>query len=217
MLWEGLKPPKPKSLDPLRPAEAELLKALRGEESKAEIDDEGFIRISDKTADAVGEAESLRAELIRHLLLSRDSPAPLPERGLRIVGARIDGVLDLEGAELTSDLGLVRCAFDAAPVLYSARCRSLYFTGSSMPGLKADRLRCAGGLFLRDGFKAMGMVRLLGAEIGGDLDCDGATLDGGGGDALSADGARVKGACSCAAGSRRRERCACSGRRSEGT
>ena len=193
MEWDGLKPPKPKRFDPLGEAEIALLKALRGEEGGADTDGSGLIWISEKTPDALGEDEALRADFLRHLLLAGDDRAPLPERGLLVAGARIDGVLDLEGAELTSSLGLIRCAFDRAPVLRGARCRSLFFNGATMPGLRADGLRCTGDLFLRNGFKATGELRLLGAEIGGDLSCVGATLDGGGGYALNADGARVVG------------------------
>ena len=44
-----------------------------------------------------------------------------------------------------------------------------------------------------DGFSATGAVRLLGAKIGGQLDCSGATLTNEGGDALFADGAEITG------------------------
>ena len=60
--------------------------------------------------------------------------------------------------------------------------------------------RRTGGVFLRDGFEATGAVRLVGAKLGGDLDCTGATFraekdaEGNPGNALSADGAKVEGA-----------------------
>jgi hypothetical protein len=62
-----------------------------------------------------------------------------------------------------------------------------------MPGLAGDRLLCAGGVFLREGFVARGTVRLLGAEIGGDLDCNGGRFETPGGNALACDRATIGG------------------------
>src|SRR3546814_8370697 len=39
-------------------------------------------------------------------------------------------------------------------------------------GLDAGGLRCGGGVYLRGGFHALDTVNLVGATIGGDLDCD---------------------------------------------
>ncbi len=61
-------------------------------------------------------------------------------------------------------------------------------------------MKVRGAVFLNDGFSAEGEVRLLGAEIGGDLACVRGTMKNaaqkdveGSGDALSADGIRVTG------------------------
>jgi hypothetical protein len=59
--------------------------------------------------------------------------------------------------------------------------------------LDADGLIVRGDVFLRSGFHSLGLVRLLGAQIGGDLDCSGGTFSNSNGSALSADGADVKG------------------------
>ena len=64
---------------------------------------------------------------------------------------------------------------------------------STGKALNADRLKTAGGVFLSDGFRAEGEVRLLGADIGGNLECTGATFSNPKGEALSADGLKVKG------------------------
>ena len=50
-----------------------------------------------------------------------------------------------------------------------------------------------GSVFLRDGFKAEGQVRLLGATIGGNLDCGKGQFTKAEGNALHADGVRVEG------------------------
>ena len=67
------------------------------------------------------------------------------------------------------------------------------------------------------GVDATGEVRLLGARLGGDLDCTGATFraekdaEGRPGDALAADGLVAGALCSCGA-STRPGRCGCLGR-----
>ncbi len=86
-----------------------------------------------------------------------------------LVGAHIGGYLLLEGAKLCNDSG---------------------------SALFADGLQVGHGVYLRDGFAATGSggdgaVRLLGARIGGDLDCSGAKLCNDSGPALNADGLHV--------------------------
>jgi sRNA-binding regulator protein Hfq len=72
--------------------------------------------------------------------------------------------------------------------------------GSSGYALAADRINVKGGVFLRNGFSAEGQVRLPGAQIGGNLDCDISSFKnppqkglGNSGTALAADGINVKG------------------------
>lgn len=72
--------------------------------------------------------------------------------------------------------------------------------GSRVKKLAADGLTSEGDLFLRNGFKAEGEVRLLEAKIGGDLSCENATFatgKGEAGDALSADRIEVNGQSRC--------------------
>jgi hypothetical protein len=194
MEWSKLSAAPPPDFPDLRPAEIRLLRALRGEAGGADVDADGDVVIGGDLP-AVGDVDrAIRAGLIAFLARGGDDRAPTSDRGLRIAGAWIDrGALNLEGAELRGDLMLVQCRFDQAPILLGAACASISLNGAVLPGLKGDRLRCSGGLFMLNGFTATGEVRLLGARIGGDLDCDGATLDGGGRDALNADGVQVTG------------------------
>ncbi|MCK4711500.1 MAG: hypothetical protein KAT26_01335, partial [Marinosulfonomonas sp.] len=102
--------------------------------------------------------------------------------------------LDLEGCRIPRDIGLIYCRFQKAPVLRSAQIDNLFLNGSALPGLSADRLEAKGNVSL-DGVVTTGRVRLLGAKLGGDLDCDGAQLTAvKDGDALSLDNARIEGA-----------------------
>jgi hypothetical protein len=59
--------------------------------------------------------------------------------------------------------------------------------------LDCDGLRCAGDVFLNEGFRAAGTVSLNGAEIGNQLNCTGGSFDTSGGCALFADGMTTPG------------------------
>jgi len=88
---------------------------------------------------------------------------------VRLRGCHIGGQLNCIGARLRNDCG---------------------------PALAADNLQVDQGVFLRGGFTAtgsgdLGAVRLVGAHIGGNLDCDGAKLRNNSGPALGADGLQV--------------------------
>jgi hypothetical protein len=140
-----------------------------------------IVIISDGTRPGAqaGPDRQIRAEMIRYLLLGGCDglEAPVHERGVQVGGARITGVLDLEGCESKRDLLLVDCQIDATPQMIGARLASVILNRSAVPGLRADGLVTTGGVFLR-GAKVTGAVRLLGAQIGGNLSCTGATLTG---------------------------------------
>ena len=69
------------------------------------------------------------------------------------------------------ELGAVR--FLGASIGSDLSCVGGKFLGKDKKGnaLIADRLTTTGSVFLRQGFEAAGAVRLLGAKIGGNLDC----------------------------------------------
>jgi hypothetical protein len=70
------------------------------------------------------------------------------EGEIRLLGARIEGVLHCSGAKLKA-------------------------TGNA---LSTDGAKIDGGVFLNNGFDSEGAISLLGAEITGNLECDGAKL-----------------------------------------
>jgi hypothetical protein len=82
----------------------------------------------------------------------------------------------------------------------SARLPALYLNGSRTRSITADGVTVFGNVFLRAAFTAEGEVRLLGAQIGGDLDCSGGVFRNPpqkdvpeSGKALNADGINVRG------------------------
>ncbi|MGB0499034.1 MAG: hypothetical protein ACPGID_11900, partial [Rubricella sp.] len=137
---------------------------------------------------------TIRAEFLRFVIVhGHGLPKPVHEKGVQIVGARITGVLDLEGVSTERDIALVRCVIEETPILRSASLRNLLLNRSQIPGLVADRLDAKGSVFLR-GAHVTGEVRLLGAKLGGYLECDGGTFTAGeSGKAISADGLEAQG------------------------
>ncbi|WP_374658377.1 hypothetical protein [Inhella sp.] len=105
------------------------------------------------------------------------------------------GVLDLGGCSVTGSIALVQSHFEELFFAQDARINGLLaLEGSHLgEGLMADGLQVNSDIVLRNGFVAKGEVRLLGAQIGGNLSCSGGRFEVLAGDALSADGAAVRG------------------------
>ncbi len=138
---------------------------------------------------------TIRAGFVRFLALGGDDDAPVHEQGVQIQGAAIDGALDLDNCTLPANLGLFNCNIAGDVNLQGACLRSLSLQGSRCAGIEGDRLNATGSVFLRGGFTARGAVRLLGAKIGGNLECDGGEFAGADEDgrALHCDGIDVGG------------------------
>ncbi|MEU9485917.1 hypothetical protein AB0D83_20015 [Streptomyces decoyicus] len=134
------------------------------------------------------------ARHLRDLLLGRTGGS-LDPRGIRLVGARIIGQLDLTDVSSTVPLWLEHCQFDESVVLDRAQLSFLSLRGSAVPALQAERLRLSHSLALTSltaiGHGADGAVRLVGAHIGGQLDLAGAVLSNESGPALVGDGLQV--------------------------
>jgi hypothetical protein len=146
-----------------KPAELRLIEACRN----------GYDTIFSMERPEKGSADNtIRAGLIRALLLGTGDCTP-PARGLGIEGAWITGKLDLAGEALPVPLGLIHCTLEEDIVLRDCTLPALYMPGTHLPKLNAQRLQCNGSLHLSDGFQATGLVDLVGAEIDGQLSCNG--------------------------------------------
>ncbi|MFD9452508.1 membrane-associated oxidoreductase [Streptomyces sp. NPDC059985] len=150
--------------DDLTAAEARLWRAFpRGEcvDFRAAEDEDPAL------GDAWGAERTVRARVLRALLVK----APQEEgeiAALRITGARITGVLDLQHASIDAAIRLGHCQFDGVPDLYGAQLRELDLSESILPGLTAETLRVEGALRMT-GCRTRGPVRLGGAQISGAL------------------------------------------------
>tara|TARA_R110000782_G_scaffold167129_6_gene259212 strand:- start:15235 stop:16920 length:1686 start_codon:yes stop_codon:yes gene_type:complete len=143
--------------------------------------------------DAASETNSVRADLIRFLALGGDSDHPVHEEGVKLHGGYISGTLSLHQARATVKLDLKQCYFVTKPVLTLAQLPELALSGSKVPGIHAEGMVVRSGVFLSHGFEATGEVRLLGAQIGGNLQCSKCKFTNKDGIALGADGMVVKG------------------------
>jgi hypothetical protein len=151
-----------------------------------------FDRLGDGLRPEKIDAErTVRADLLRYLILGNDGYR-LHEKGLRLSGAWISGILDLEGCRISRDIGLKDCHFEASPVLRSAVIDNLLLDGSALPGLQADRLEARGCLSLR-GAIVTGEIRLSGARTGGNIEADGASITWPSGIVIEAGGLEARG------------------------
>ncbi|WP_332697836.1 hypothetical protein [Bosea sp. (in: a-proteobacteria)] len=168
---------------PLLPAEEEVVaKLLTG----------NFDRLGDGSRpEQPDPARAVRAAFLRFLMLGGEEGCRPHEKGVRISGAWIKDILDLEACRVFRDIGLNDCHFEAAPILRAAIINRLFLDGSLLPGLQGERLEARGGIYLR-GAEVTGEVNLVQARLGGNLECDGATMRASSGYALFAPSLEVR-------------------------
>ncbi|MEV6440642.1 hypothetical protein [Amycolatopsis sp. NPDC051716] len=152
----------------------------------------------------------IRADLLRELL--RGLHGHLDPRGIRIVGVRVVGELDLDRIIAGTGLDLNQCALpdviitgtgEFGPIrLLNARIGGqlelirITITNTTGTALAADGLRTDSDLLMHDatitGTGELGAIRLAGARIGGQLELDQVTITNTTGPALLADGLRTE-------------------------
>ncbi len=143
-------------------------------------------------AEKWGDERTLKADRIAWLCTDPHSSALVSYRGIHVKGARIDGALDLRFAKIPFSLNFKRSAFPGQINLSQAEVRALFLSGTHTGSIFADGVKVKGSVFLRNGFKAEGQVRLPSATIGDDLDCGNGQFTNAKGDALNAEGLKVQ-------------------------
>jgi hypothetical protein len=158
-------------------------------------------RVDPSEAGAWGQEQHIRARIIRWLCIDQTIKQLVDPNGICVARARIVGPLDLFAASVPFPLWFNSCSFDSDLNLRCAEIPVLNLQGTWVPSISADGIRVKHNVFLRNGFCASGQVRLLGARIGGTLDCDGSRMDNprrldvsSSGISLNADGAIIEGA-----------------------
>jgi hypothetical protein len=119
----------------------------------------------------------IRGDFVRFLALGGDAEALPYEAGLAIEGAYIEGFVDLTGCATKGGLRFTKCRFENEIWAHGTTALFLCLDGSEAPGLDFENCTITGNLFLTDGFRSTGEVRLNGAQIGGNLECQGASFE----------------------------------------
>ncbi len=136
------------------------------------------------------------AKLVRKLLVGRHHK--IDPRGVRVSGARIEGVLDIEMVAAVAGLHLHDCVTDEPIQAMQADLPYLVLSGGRCAGLNADGAHFDGRLFLRNirisTRSERGTINLLSAHVAGNLELSDVHVSNTTGPALSADGARIDGA-----------------------
>jgi len=168
---------------PLLPAESEIVSHLRSG---------NFDRLGDGSRPALPDpARIVRAAFLRFLMLGGERDCRPHEKGVRISGAWITDILDLEACRVFRDIGLNNCHFEEPPILRAAIINRLFLNGSSFAGLQAERLEARGGVYLR-GALISDEVNISQSRLGGNLECDDARISARHGLGLNAAGLEVR-------------------------
>jgi len=114
---------------------------------------------------------NIRASLIRWLCVTPGAVAMVDPGGIRLLGARIVGGLDLSYVRIPFALVLNHCAIPERIHLHSADVQQLDLNGSYTGEIDGEGLNVHGELLLGYGFHASGEVVLADAKIDGYIDC----------------------------------------------
>ena len=167
----------------LHPAEERLLDcAARGTEC----------RIASVRPEEAAPENTVRGEFLRFLLLGGDEDAPVHEKGVILYGAFIEGGIDLENASGALSLRLWRCNVSRSLEGRNSSIDSIWIQDCRVGRVNFLSATIASDVYLHENLVS-GEICILGAEIGGQLNCEGAKLKHAGGMALNCDGAKVTG------------------------
>ena len=155
---------------PLLPAEVKFVDCL----AKGERCIVGNGQLPDAPIESGNAVNVIRPEIIHFFAFGGDEKNPIRGPSIELLGAWICGKrsLNLAHADIPRALFFGYCHFAVPVVMIRTECVALYLNGSRLTqGVQAGGLTTKGGVYLREGFSAEGMVQLVGANIGGDLDC----------------------------------------------
>ncbi len=120
---------------------------------------------------------TVRASVLRTLLLGAQQAEPGHFATLNLIGARIVEILDLSNTDVPHLVRLRDCQFDERPDLHSARTQQIDLAGSTFPGLRCSGAIIDGTLRLT-GCRSTAEIRLVGARVAGTLLLNAARFEG---------------------------------------
>jgi hypothetical protein len=133
----------------------------------------------------------IRSDRLKWLCTDPAASELVSPRGISIIGARIDSVLNLQWARVTYPLQMRRCAFTEKLILEGSHLCSLNLQATFVKDLAAAGLNVDESVTMNDGFKAEGKVEIMNATIGGNFECDAGQFTGAEGIALDARSAKI--------------------------
>jgi hypothetical protein len=152
----------------------------------------GHERMDDPAKGAIWRDERIiRAEVITALCTEARPDWAVSAKGVAVAGLRILGHLDFVGGLIRYPLQLVGCSFEHPVEITGARSAGLSFSGSYAAAFHAGCIHVDGDAGF--GVRTVEEVRLLEADIAGNLDFFGGRFLNPHGPALMADRAKVKG------------------------
>ncbi len=120
-------------------------------------------------ADLWNYERDVRAELIRWLSVDPDASRLVDPRGIRLLGARVTGRLDLSRVHVPFPIVLRNCAVPELLTFAATNILSLDLGGSRIGALDAPGIEVDSDLRLDSGFQAAGEINVAEARIGGAL------------------------------------------------
>ncbi|WP_415403793.1 hypothetical protein [Tateyamaria sp. SN3-11] len=135
---------------------------------------------------------TIRANILRYLILGGCPDHNVDGRGVRLEGAHVTGILDLDYETTRGATRLLNCSFDDMIFANEAQIVSLILSGSALEGLKMQGATIGGNALLR-GVHVRGMVSFAGANIGGRLEIVDSLIEGKRGRAFYGQSIRVDG------------------------
>ena len=138
------------------------------------------------------DTRTIRADILRYLLLGGCKDCVVDGRGVVLVGGYISGTLDIDYATVNGATHLIQCHFENRFDSIQTHFKAVTLDGSDMRGWLAQGAKIDGSVLLRN-TTASATVILNSATIGGQLNCSGAQLTAKEGNALYAQGAKIEG------------------------
>jgi len=136
---------------------------------------------------------TIRASFVRFLALGGDAHAPVHEKGVILEGALVHGELNLMNAYLPHSLKLNNCQLSNVDLSNSNIHGFLDFSYCHIECLVGSYMVCSGSVSLINALITIGPADLVGAQIGGNLNCKKGTFYPKDGYALKCIGAAIKG------------------------
>ncbi|MEL7107128.1 MAG: hypothetical protein AAGM21_14490 [Pseudomonadota bacterium] len=132
----------------------------------------------------------IRAEVLRYFILGGCEKYKSDPTGVWIQGAHVTGTLNIGFHKVPGAIDMSHCRFDQRIDMEQARVEMLDLSNCHLAGLYAPHLNSKGAVFLSD-VTSTAEVALNSAEIGGQLDCEGAKFLAETGNALNAQGVKT--------------------------